>query len=283
VTDASRYFQEIDPTDDSAHSRVLRAIGRAGRVLELGPGPGHVTELLAAAGNDVTCVELDAGAAASARRFATRVEVADLDVTDLTTLLAGEIFDALSAADVLEHLRHSHRTLHQAASLVRPGGTVVVSLPNVAHVDIRLALLHGRWDYKEHGLLDLTHLRFFTRASAVRLLHAVGLEITGIDTVEWAPFITNFGASPTDVPADVLDRILADPDATTLQFVLMATVPAGGLPPAPPGLEAAALCTHGVYGEFAGLPPAHAAPPAPAAPTATTAATSRRRFRRGGS
>ena len=281
MTDASRYFQEIDPTDDSAHSRVLRAIGRAGRVLELGPGPGHVTELLAAAGNDVTCVELDAGAAASARRFATRVEVADLDVTDLTTLLAGEIFDALSAADVLEHLRHPHRTLHQAASLVKPGGTVVVSLPNVAHVDIRLALLNGRWDYKEHGLLDLTHLRFFTRASAVRLLTAVGLEITEIQAVEWPPFTTNLGASPTDAPADVLDRILADPDASALQFVLVARVPDGGVPPAGDGLEAAALCTHGVYGEFAGLPPA---PPAPTVEPATAAAPPPRTgrwFRRG--
>ena len=68
MTDASRYFQEIDPTDDSAHSRVLRAIGRAGRVLELGPGPGHVTELLAAAGAEVGAGETGDDILTPARR-----------------------------------------------------------------------------------------------------------------------------------------------------------------------------------------------------------------------
>ena len=269
MIDARRYFKEIDPTDDSAHARVLRAVGTAGRVLELGCGPGHMTELLTLAGNEVTAVELDATAAASAARVAATVHTADLDTADLHRLLGEARFDAVVAADVLEHLRRPERTLRHAAELLRPGGLLVASIPNVAHIDVRLALLAGRWDYKEHGLLDLTHLRFFTRQSALRLVRAVGLEVADVQATVWAPFTTNLGASPTDLPADLLARLAAEPDATTLQFVITSRVPASGLPPAADDLQQAALCTPGIYGEHNQAGPSPAAPPAPANVTRT--------------
>lgn len=277
MIDARRYFKEIDPTDDSAHARVLRAVGTAGRVLELGCGPGHMTELLTLAGNEVTAVEIDPAAAASAARVAATVHTADLDGVDLHQLLGGAPFDAAVAADVLEHLRHPERTLRQAAELLRPGGLLVASIPNVAHIDVRLALLAGRWDYKEHGLLDLTHLRFFTRESALRLVKAAGLEVVEVQTTVWAPFSTNLGASPTDLPVDLLARLAAEPDATTLQFVITARVPASGLPPAVEDLQQAALCTPGIYGEHA-----QAAPPPATTPTPAPAARPRARFGRRG-
>lgn len=261
--DATRYFWDIDPKDDSAHSRVLRRVGSGRTVLELGPGPGHMTRHLTAAGNTVTCVEMDPAAAKEAEQHAAAVAVADLDVVDLHDVVGDARFDVVIAADVLEHLRRPDRTLRQCAELLAPGGVALLSIPNVAHVDVRLALLAGRWDYKRDGLLDLTHVRFFTRDAVLRLVRAAGLQIDAMETVRWPAFTTNLGASPTDVPAEVLDRMLAEPDAETLQFVVQCSVPATGLAerPSDEALLDAALCTPGDYRP---TPPPR---PAPATPT----------------
>ena len=65
-----------------------------------------------------------------------------------------------------------------------PGGTVIVSVPNVAHLWVRLSLLAGRFDYADRGILDRTHLRFFTRGSLLALLTGAGLVV---DTLRVTP------------------------------------------------------------------------------------------------
>jgi SAM-dependent methyltransferase len=270
--DATRYAWTIDPTDDSSHSRILRKVGSGKRVLELGPGPGHMTEHLTAGGNAVTCIEIDPKAAALAEAHAEKVIVADLDQDDLRDLVGDARFDVVIAADVLEHLRRPDVTLRHAAELLDDGGVVLSSIPNIAHVDVKLALLAGRWDYKQDGLLDLTHLRFFTRSSVVRLMIGVGLRVDHIETVRWPAFSTNLGANADTVPRDLLDRLLLDPDSETLQFVVQASVPPGGLPAADDeALLMATLCTPGVYGGTAA--------PEPGSPPATTSPSLRHRVR----
>lgn len=86
--------------------------------------------------------------------------------------------DLVLLLDVLEHLVQPDRVLRAVVETLAPGGTVIVSLPNVAHLSVSLPLLlKGRFDYADAGILDRTHLRFYVRDSAVRLLNDAGLTV----------------------------------------------------------------------------------------------------------
>ncbi len=216
------YREPVDPAaDNNPHSYALQMTGRGHRVLEVGCSVGHVTEHLVAAGNTVVGVEIDVEAAEAARDFADRVHVIDLDTTLLTEVEHDE-FDVMIFGDVLEHLRHPGRTLGDACSLLAPGGRVIISVPNVAHVDVRLMLLEGRWDYQQTGLMDDTHLRWFTRASLRELLRDAGLVAIRLERVRIGRFGSDIEFDLDRSRTDVLAFIEADPDAYTFQYVVEA-------------------------------------------------------------
>lgn len=220
------YQYRIDLDDaNETHVRQLRLIGRDRAVLELGCGSGVMTEALRDQGCRVTGVELDPRAAERAAEFAERVVIADIDQPGALAELAGERFDVVLAGDVLEHLRDPGPVLVEAARLLTDEGYLVASIPNVAHGSVRLGLLAGRWDYADDGLLDRTHLRFFTRAGVEELLEAAGLRIEHLERVHVGPFDLDQSLRLGDFPAAVLEMIAEDPESATVQFVL-AAVPA---------------------------------------------------------
>jgi 2-polyprenyl-3-methyl-5-hydroxy-6-metoxy-1,4-benzoquinol methylase len=108
-----------------------------------------------------------------------RVDVADLD--GALPPADGAQYDILLFGDVLEHLVHPERVLATLLPRLKPGGRVLVSLPNIAFVVNRLTHLLGRWDYRDYGILDRTHLRFFTRRTMVALLESSGLRVTRVE------------------------------------------------------------------------------------------------------
>jgi 2-polyprenyl-3-methyl-5-hydroxy-6-metoxy-1,4-benzoquinol methylase len=87
-------------------------------------------------------------------------------------------YDSLLFLDVLEHLVDPRQVLDASRELLRPGGRALVSIPNVAHWSLRYGLLRGSWHYRDNGLLDRTHLRFFTRSTALELARDAGWEAT---------------------------------------------------------------------------------------------------------
>ena len=118
-------------------------------------------------------IEFDEQAAAFARHFAV---VEALDVETLDRPEWHEKFDYIILGDVIEHLREPQRAMKNLALLLKPGGCVLVSTPNVMHFSVFRMMLAGRWKYEEAGILDRTHLRFFTRTDLLALLEAAGLE-----------------------------------------------------------------------------------------------------------
>jgi len=83
-------------------------------------------------------------------------------------------------ADVIEHLRDPDAALRRLAACLRPGGQVILCVPNVANLVMRLWLLTGRFTYQKRGILDRTHLRFFTLASARELAREAGLRVAEV-------------------------------------------------------------------------------------------------------
>ena len=151
------------------------------RVLDVGCATGYLAAELTRRGCRVTGVEADPLAAERARAHCEAVVVGDVEDDacrgGLTALAAPAPFDVVLCGDVLEHLRDPWSALAAVAALAAPGGTVVLSVPNVAHWTGRRALARGRFPYAEHGLFDRTHLRFFTRASARDLAERAGLRV----------------------------------------------------------------------------------------------------------
>ena len=141
------------------------------RVLDVGCGFATTSAHIQKLGNDVTGVEESPVACDVARTRLAHVVQADLQQAQL-----GERYDILIFADVLEHLPWPVGVLRRYVEQnLAPNGSVIVSLPNVGLWSVRLAHLAGRWQYEETGILDRTHLRFFTRSSARWLLGEAGL------------------------------------------------------------------------------------------------------------
>jgi hypothetical protein len=99
---------------------------------------------------------------------------------------------------------------------------VVASIPNIAHGSVRLALLAGRFDYQELGLLDSTHVRFFTRSSIEELFREAGMVPIDVRRTTAGFFDTPVPVTESEFPPEVVDAVLADPESSTYQFVLRA-------------------------------------------------------------
>lgn len=157
---------------------VLGATEPGDRVLEGGVSSGYFAELLVRAGRRVDGIELDPLAAERARRVCDRVWVGDLQQIDVDELDGP--YDLLLFGDTLEHVPDPVAVLRALATTLRPGGTLVVSIPNVANWAVRLGLLAGRFRYTDRGILDRTHLRFYTRRTVVEMIEESGFAVDDV-------------------------------------------------------------------------------------------------------
>ena len=143
-------------------------------LLEIGPGSGAMTEQLHQLGYEVTVVESNPLFAEMARRHAAQVICQDVEAIQWEIL---PNYDVVVLADILEHLRDPPTTLQKCVDHLNSGGRVLITLPNAAHWSVRLELLLGRFQYRPRGILDQSHLRFFTRNSAKSMIKMAGLRV----------------------------------------------------------------------------------------------------------
>ncbi len=178
VSTTARYTTEVS----QYRLPILARVGTGSSVLDVGPWTGaHGRHLMATAGCVVDGVEADADAARTAAADYRELVQGSIEDPGVRERIAPGAYDAILFLDVLEHLRDPADVLRSARHWLRPGGKVLCSLPNVAHWRVRLALARGRFDYAENGLMDATHLRWFTRRTARDLLTGAGYRVTWED------------------------------------------------------------------------------------------------------
>jgi len=180
--DLDDIFDPARANPDDAHSILMRLIPPNSRVLELGCATGYLSGYMERKlGCRVTGMELDAASAAIAAQRCSEVYTADLDAADaLAPAKASAPYDVLLAAAVLEHLKYPERLLEDAKTLLKPGARVIVSLPNIGYWQVRLRLLRGQFDYSDYGVMDKTHLHFYTVNTGRALLEGQGYTVDAL-------------------------------------------------------------------------------------------------------
>ena len=168
------YFEIANPEIPN----IIRGLPRGLRVLDVGCGSGvHGAELKRLYDHRVVGVDLSAASIQKARTRLSEAYVADVTQPERYPFFGVQAFDIVVFSDILEHLNDPSDVLARHLRLLAPGGRVLISLPNVAIWNVRLALLAGRFEYQDTGTLDRTHMRFFTRATFRRFARAAGLAI----------------------------------------------------------------------------------------------------------
>lgn len=213
---------DIDQANNSSYWHLASFIGSNKRVLDVGCDTGNFGQALMRRNNEVVGVEVVESTAEKARAKLPHVVVADLNHHDLVSTFGAGSFDVVCFGDVLEHLLDPVSVLRQATQLLSPQGFVVISVPNVAHGDIRLALLDGRWTYTETGLLDSTHVHFFTHQTLIEHLKRADLVLAELRRTDVDLFATEVGVRREDYPPELVERIEADFESRTYQFVCKA-------------------------------------------------------------
>jgi len=152
-------------------------------VLDVGCSVGALgASIKASTGAQVTGIEYSPAMAAEAEKVLDRVFVGDATAVIDGTSLEGMQFDAIIFADVLEHLPDPWLVLRRAVRLLSPGGRIIASLPNIRHLStIYHLVVLGYWPYRDRGIHDRTHLRFFTRRNVLELFRSANLEIESVD------------------------------------------------------------------------------------------------------
>jgi methionine biosynthesis protein MetW len=189
----------------------------ARRVLDLGCASGALGAALRARGAQVVGIERDAAYAARARERLDDVIEADLETLDPAQL---GTFDVLIAGDVLEHLADPWTVLRRFAALLEPGGTAVVSLPNVRHWETVFAIaVQGRFPRRNEGVFDATHLRWFTLHDAWSLVEQAGLTV---ESVERRIRYRRVGGAKETAVARLIARVPGPRGFLTYQHVIRA-------------------------------------------------------------
>ena len=182
----SKYEFKIDPNNEmDSHAVLLKSVRNGASVLEFGPADGAMTEYMKKQLEcNVSIVEIDPDSFASASEFADDGICANLDEMSWLDHFQNKTFDTIIFADVLEHLRDPEAVLKAAGTLLKEDGKILISVPNVCHDGVIAELLMNCFDYNSIGLLDNTHIHFFSYTSIRRLFQKCGLKVVWEKTID---------------------------------------------------------------------------------------------------
>ncbi len=215
------YYRTFDAKSKNSITAISQKIQPASLVLDLGAGSGLLGEYLSTEKNCIVDgIDLNLQQTKSSKYYR-NLHSANLTTQPLATLLSDQ-YDVIVCADLLEHLTAPQQLLLQLKDFLKTDGRLLLSVPNVAHIGLVSDLIEGAFEYRSEGLLDSTHLRFFTRYSLKKLLQDCGLVIGSIESIELDPRETEFVSSTNAFAPKLLDLLVSRADALTYQFIVEA-------------------------------------------------------------
>lgn len=228
MSGAQKYQSTIDRKNkNNSHSLAIDFIegnhqGHPLRILEVGCSTGYFGSALKRLGHFVCGVEMDENSAKMAKDLLDEVHCCTIQ--EYFESHPGEIFDVITFGDVLEHLADPASVLASTRKHLTSEGRVIASIPNVTHASIRCMMLQGDWIYGDLGILDRTHLRFFTKESIFELFEASGFSISNIQAVKLTAqqAAGMCGLNLNSEKLKIVESIEGDDSAENFQYVISA-------------------------------------------------------------
>lgn len=209
--------------DNDSLSMLLNKISPGSTVLEFGCANGRMTKYMKEVLScDVYIVEIDKEAFTEACQYAVDGICGDISLFEWLSAFSSKKFNYIIFADVLEHLRDPVQILEKTQKLLRDDGSILVSLPNIAHNDIIAKLLEGSFEYTPLGLLDDTHIRFFAPESIGAFCESAGYVITSKEYVTKMNTETEqYDYSPYKLNSTICSELYRNYKGVIYQFILV--------------------------------------------------------------
>jgi 2-polyprenyl-3-methyl-5-hydroxy-6-metoxy-1,4-benzoquinol methylase len=216
----SKYDCELNLEDRNSLSVLVAKVKPNSIVLEFGPANGRMTKYMKEQLNcKVYAVEIDEDAAKDAEQYTEKIIVDSIENYRWQEEFKDLQFDYIIFADVLEHLYYPERVLKSVKEFLKEDGSILVSIPNIAHNSIIINLLKNEFNYNPTGLLDDTHIRFFTKKTFDQLIERSGYFTSYETAIFINPQNTEFGNSYSEVIPEMSEYLQNLPCGEIYQFI----------------------------------------------------------------
>lgn len=222
--DMQKYNYQLDLVSQNSNSQIIKYILGERDILEFGPAFGRLTRYLS---EQLKCkvdiVEFDeesgSAAATFARTACVGTEEGDIEKYLWESKLRTRKYDYIIFADVLEHLRHPDMALRKCRAYLKEDGSILCAVPNIAHSSIIISLWNNDFTYNSVGLLDDSHVHFFTRKSFEELAQKEGYNIVSIEEVTSSVGTNEINWGYEQVPAMVAHELHMRKEGDIYQYI----------------------------------------------------------------
>lgn len=179
----SNYSFTHDPYE--VHQRILDRVEKDGGrlILEIGCASGYLTKKFKKQGFLVIGVEKDKKSGQESKKYCKKFFLGDIEDIKILNKISEYKYDQIIISDVLEHLINPVGVLMKITKILKPNGQIIISVPNIAFITVRINLLLGRFEYTDFGIMDKTHLKFFTKSTLISLIKNSGLNVVSFEGV----------------------------------------------------------------------------------------------------
>jgi methionine biosynthesis protein MetW len=217
-------YDKFNRNDFESHMLALNLIDAGSRVLDIGCATGYFAKELLKKNCETWGIDNDKLAVNKAIKYCKKAFLVNID--DKKNLpVPKKYFDYIILLDVIEHLLHPEMILEKVKPHLKKGGKIIVSVPNIAHASVRWSLLRGEFNYTTTGILDKTHLHFFTKDSLKNVLKKAGYKIIKLSPTNGMCKVPFLGKITDRLPSSWQYKIACkNPTLFSFQFIALARV-----------------------------------------------------------